>query len=293
MSYYTQEQLNQRSKIIQSQKLFWKHLDKYTINNLINLFDMKDKNSDDKITKYIEKERTEKGLDISNVIIKSELDGERNGEKDKEKDREITLHLRINKDDKDLLHLSIHLSPQSFRPQDTGVIHIVKNIYSIHHPSALSKKVLKKLKAALITVHEPIDKPNSLEFAIGDGYTTSSELLNTDIYDPILQQEMDVILTVLNRLFDEDNKEYYIGNKDKLVPIHAKINAVLENMNKHNRHVTRKNRGSTMLPLITITNTYKLKYRPSQKTIRRRNKNTSRLKQYKLPFRYTKKHYPK
>ena len=246
---------------------------------------MKDTNSNDKITNYIEKERIEKGLDTSTISIKSEIDGE--------KDRELTLHLRIINDGKDLLHLSIHLSPQSFKPQDTGAIHIVKNIYSTQEPTVLSKKVLKKLKAALITVHEPIDKPNSLEFAIGDGYTTPSEIPNSELYDPMLQKEMDVILTVLNRLFDEDNKEYYIGNKDKLVPIHTKTNAVLETMNTHNRHVTRKNRGSTMLPPITITNTYKLKYRPSQKTIRRRNKYTPGLKYYRLPSRYTKKHYPK
>jgi hypothetical protein len=58
---------------------------------------------------------------------------------------------------------------------------------------------------------------------------------------------MDVIINVLNRLFDEDD-EYYIGNNSTLYPIHKKTNLVLNNINKHTTIITRKNKGTFLYP---------------------------------------------
>ena len=114
------------------------------------------------------------------------------------------------------------------------MIHIYKNIYK-----NINASVAKKSLYALISVKRPINKQHSLEFSIDDGYTTPN-VANAYLYDPEIQKEMDVIIAVLNRIFDEDNKEYYIGNKDRLVSIHSRTNNVLENINKRTAFVSRK-----------------------------------------------------
>ncbi len=55
---------------------------------------------------------------------------------------------------------------------------------------------------------------------------------------------MNVILTVLNRLFDEENTDFYIGNKDKTREISNTANKVLNNINKYSLLTTRKNIGT-------------------------------------------------
>ena len=239
MSLFTQSQLNQRNHIIQSQKILWNFLDSDTINTLVGLFDTRNTiTSKTKIEKYIEDERKKRGLEDINIKVKSGVYDENN--------KDYTLLIDILKDDKKFVHLSIHLSPQSLKPQDTGVLHIVKNIYNDKQPN-LSGKSVKRLKAALISVQHPANKPHSLVFTLADGYTTSPKIQHTNLYDPDLQKEMDIIIAVLNRLFDEDD-EYYVGNKNKLIPYHNKTSPVLENMNAQNKFVKRKNKGKGIIP---------------------------------------------
>jgi hypothetical protein len=263
MSLYTQEQLLQRKAIFQSQKLLWNLLDSDTINNLIRIFDIRNNvSSKTKLETYIEEERSRQGLDNTNITIKSEVYGENTNDS--------TLIIDIQKDNKKFLHLSIHLSPQSLKPQNTGVLHIVKNIYNDEQPAIPSKKSVKRLKAALISVQQPVEKPKSLIFTLADGYTTSPKIQYTNLYDPLLQKEMDVILTVLNRLFDEED-EYYIGNTTGFIPYHNKSSPVLQNMNVHTTHVTRKNRGKGIIPFLKNGFHSVIRRRPYQKTPRKRN----------------------
>ena len=77
MVQYSQSQLNRRSVIFQSQKLFWSFLDSIMINRLIQLFDDKSKNSKVKISNYIENERQIQGLDRSHVTISGEVYGQK------------------------------------------------------------------------------------------------------------------------------------------------------------------------------------------------------------------------
>ena len=123
MSRYTQTQLNERSAIIQSQKLFGNFLDADIINKLIQLFDNKNTNigKNDKITKYIEDERRKQGLDNTNVLIESEVYGYTR--------KNSTLHLLIKKNNIDFIHLTIHISPEDLPPQHSTMIHISKDIY--------------------------------------------------------------------------------------------------------------------------------------------------------------------
>jgi hypothetical protein len=130
--------------------------------------------------------------------------------------------------------------------------------------SVLPKKPRKKISYVRIFVTVPINKPNSLEFSLEDiNFDEINSILkrynfkmNTQMYTNIndyeqeIQQEMNIIISTLNKLFDEDNTEYYIGNNHNLVPIHNKTNKILNQMNKETRHATRKNKGVLMGPFM-------------------------------------------
>lgn len=226
-------QSGQREEIIKSQKLFWSFLDSNIINKLIHLFDDADE-STDKISKYIENERIVRGLDY--VSIKSIVYYDK-----KEKPN---LLLELLNGNKCFLHITIHLSPDSFNKNRTGPIHIFKNIYR------KTKRINTKDKYSLIRVSTPIGKPYSLEFSIPDGYKTPG--VNTN--EKQLQEEMDVIIYVINRIFDE-NDPYYVGDKDKLFHIHPLANTIQKNINK-SQVVERKDKGVTMYPPFTNNKPY-------------------------------------
>jgi hypothetical protein len=233
MVVYSQFDLNKRDMIFQSQKQFWSFLDSTMINKLVHLFDTKSKNSPNKISNYIENERNRQGLETNNISVIGEVYGQ--------KEKRPTLYLGIKKYNKDFVHITFHLVPKLFDPQHNGPIHFVKNVYDIEG---------KKSFYALISIIQPTNKPKSLEFIIADGYTTSG-VKNAHIYDSGLQKEMNVIITVLNRMFDEDNSEFYIGNENKLVSIHNNTNTILDNINRSSQTV--KNKGTRMYPPLNNT----------------------------------------
>jgi len=245
MPLYTDTQLRNRNRIIQSQKLLFNFLDNESINNLVDLFTMRDTNSKSEIVKLIEEEQNVRGIFTHDISVESKIYTNKNK-------TDSTLHLQIKKDGADFLHLSIHLCVQALNPKNSGIFHIVKNIYNIRSP-LITKKELKKITHIPILIQQPPDKPNSLVFNIVDGYDTPSKVQTAILYDSLVKKEMDVILTVLNRLFDEDD-EYYIGNKNKLVPIHKNTNVVLKNMNKYTQYVERKNKGALTLPSLNTEN---------------------------------------
>jgi hypothetical protein len=231
MPKYTPNELLQRDSIIKSHSKLISFLNADIINKLVNLFD----ENNSIISKYIENERKLQGLNSSNIKVVTMLYDETK--------ENSSLIIKIVKDDVEILHLSIHLVPQRLKPENSGIIHMYKNIYK----SRVSSRKRNKLYA-LIEVKQPLAKPNSLYFSIADGYNTPVNVTNSAKNDPEIQKEMNIIITVLNRLFDEDNNEYYIGNSNKLYNIHKKTNVVLNNMNMHGKLLTRKNKGITMLP---------------------------------------------
>ncbi len=230
MPKYTPTELAKRNSIIKSQKHFIDFLDADIINKLVNLFDK----NNSIVSKYIENERKIRGLNDSIIKVESEVFG-------KNKNRSALL-IKIIKNNTEILHITIHLVVNTLNANKTGIIHMYKNIYE----SRVSSRKRNKLYA-LIEIKQPVGKPNSLEFSIADGYNTPTNVANSVINDPEIKAEMNVIITVLNRLFDEDNKEYYIGNSTKLYNIHRETNEVLNNMNI-SKLLTRKNKGITMLP---------------------------------------------
>ena len=72
--------------------------------------------------------------------------------------------------------------------------------------------------------------------------------LNAHLYDLWLQKEMNVIITVLNRLFDEDNDMYYIGSESRIYSVHNQTNNTLNVINRYNNHYTRRNKGKKLYP---------------------------------------------
>ena len=288
MSIFTREQLDSRNIILQSQKLFGSFLDRYSINKIIQLFD--NTRNIPKIVKYVEAERLAMGLKTTNIHIKSELDIHNKDD--------ITLHMRVMKNNKELLHLSMHFYVKSLTPQESGVLHFYKNIYRKTNENK-SKKALRQYNKqfyALILVHQPEGKQNSLEFSVVDEYTmpgvhyiqTFDNIKTQKDMDNVLQQEMDAIIRVLNRIFDETQPEYYVGKTKTTIQntesdiinthkspldIHLKTNYVLENINKFTNHVTRKNKGSAFFPKATneplLSNT-------AVKKTKRNNRRTTR-----------------
>lgn len=262
MALYSPNQIRQRDTIIQSQKQFWNFLDSNMINKLIHLFDTPTKIPKSTMSKYIENARKEKALNTSNVSVNSYVYGQ--------KESKPSLGLEIKKNNKKFIHLSIHLAPGSLKPTDNGPIHFSKNIYRIIGTNSKQDSGNRKLIYAIILVSQPADKPRSLEFSIATGYTTPG--VENPIYDHELQQEMNVIITVLNRLFDENNAEFYIGNEDKLFPIHNNTNIVLDGINKISKIVSLKNKGTRLYPPLNKNSESISKYRLNKKSQTRVNK---------------------
>ena len=208
-------------------------------------------------------------MDNTGVIIESEVYGENNNNS--------SLYLNIKKNNNDFIHLTIHLSVKNLDPKDSGVIHIFKNIYKTKKSGTIKTVIEKKTLYTLISVLQPLSKPNSLEFSITHSYIPLS-ISNTLLYEPEIKEEINVIINVLNKLFDEDNTEFYIGNQNKLVPIHNKTNIILKNMNKQDKHVSRKNKGKMMNPQINNYSVYTMIDYKRGKTMKKTNKNKSKKK---------------
>jgi len=234
MAVYSSDELHKRGLLLESHKELGHYLNADIINRLIHLFDNNVVDRNPKIIRYIANERKIRKLDDSIEITSTVHFSKRFG---------YTLILDVKKNNHSIIHLTIHLVLHQLNPQNTGMIHFGKNIYNRKNTRS------KKIKSyAIILVERVLGKPNSLHFSIGDGYNTP-HVKNAYIYDPIIQQEMDVIITVLNRIFDEDNHEFYIGKpRESFYHIHLTTNSILENMNKHTNIITRKNKGHMMLP---------------------------------------------
>ncbi len=255
MKRYTKKELKRRNRIIQSQILLGNFMNKELINELVNLFDQKSGDEKEKISKYIKDEREKRGLDNSKIKIKTKVYGFFKNKS--------TFILEIYKNNIKFLHLSIHIAPDDLNPEKHGMLHIFKNIYT-------EKDYLKNLYS-LIYVNNPQDKPNSLIFSIGDGYITQG-IKSKNSYEKEIQAEMDIIIAVLNNIFDENNTELYIGKNKDFINIYNKTNNVLRNMNSRPNYVTRKNKGKTYFPpTIDVSGTL-TENKNSSKSRKRKNK---------------------
>ena len=223
--------------IIKSHKSFNIIFNRFMMNHLNAWF-----KNNGKVTEFVKEERRRRGLDETNITIESMAYGV-------EKDN-TTLLIVIKKNNTDFIHLTIHLSPKElgFTFKSTGIFHIVKDIYQ--------KRITGKkdyLIKSMYAVYQPPGKPHSLQFRIKERYTTPELVSNTNIYDDEVKQEMDVLTTVLNQLFDEDDREHYVGdydaihldshNKRENVPVEPNTNNILRSINLHSNAITRKNKG--------------------------------------------------
>ena len=176
-------------------------------------------------------ERAHRYLDMINITVESNVYEHAN--------KNVSLYLNILKNNKRFIHLSLHLTPKELNPKKEGMIHIYKNIYN-------KPKQNKSKYYALISVKYNANKPHSLHFTIDDEYKITQNA-NAPLYDKEIYQEMDVIITVLNRIFDEDNKDFYVGNPG--FPVHNNTNKYLKIINNQAVAITRKNKGHMIDPL--------------------------------------------
>jgi hypothetical protein len=281
MASYTSQELLERNKIIKSQQQLWDFLNADIINTLINLFDDSDtvnikiKNINlnnkfkiqykkellnnfkhKKISEYIEAERKSRGLDESKITLKGEFYFDA--------DHNPTLFLGVKKNGIEFIHFTIHLVPLFITPETSGMIHFSKNLYK-----EKVSKPKKKIFYALVSVQQPDNKPNSLFFSIDYAYSTgalnhsflskSGEKMSNIVLenDLEMQNEMDSVVNVLNRIFDEDNKEFYIGNKkENITLIHKNINFALKKINNPVSKFKRTNTKKTFLKFANSSNDY-------------------------------------
>ena len=233
-------------RFIRSHRTLGPFLDRFMINRLNTLF-----KNNGRVTEFVKEERRRRGLDEANTTVESMVYGtDRNNS---------TLLLIIKRDGKEFIHLTIHLSPKElgFTIKSTGIVHIVKNIYN--------KYVTRKknyLAKSLYAVYRPQGKSHSLQFRIVERYTTpenpekpekSESVSIINQYDDEVKQEMDVLTSVLNKLFDEDDREHYVGDYDavhhisqnnkKANNVEPNTNNILRNINLHSNAITRKNKG--------------------------------------------------
>ena len=230
-------------RFIRTHRSLGPFLDRFMINRLNALF-----KNNGRVTEFVKEERRRRGLDEANTTVESMVYGT-----DK---NNSTLLLEIKKNGRPFIHLTIHLSPNKlgFTHKSTGIVHIVKNIYKEHISG--KKDYLAKSTYA---VFRPQGKRHSLQFRIVERYTTPEPLEipkivpNINKYDDEVKQEMDVITSVLNKLFDEDDREHYIGdydaihldsqNKRENVPVEPNTDNMLRSINLHSNAITRKNKG--------------------------------------------------
>lgn len=244
---YTPEQLYKRGLILQSQLLFGNFLNTDIITALVDLFKYNKNDNTSKIVKYIEDQREKDKLNSTNIKIESEVYGIITNSIHTQGKiiNGATLFLKVIKNNKEFIHLTIHLVPTTINSDKDGLIHIYKDIYKIKGEKNKSKSVSRKDNNklyALISVKQPDGKPNSLEFSINNDYykTNVPTITNVNKIDEEINKEMDVIVIVLNRLFDQ-NDIIYIGNK--AWEIHNNTDKVLTNVNTYSILTTRKNKG--------------------------------------------------
>lgn len=230
MVKYTKKQLNIRKNILETQPTLCSFLDSNMVNLLVHLFDKSSLNDNvPKISNYIQNERILQGLNNSNIRILHKVYGLKNGRP--------SFHLGIEKNKKEILHLTIHLCVEHLNSENAGVIHMYKNIY---------KTTSKKNSSLYVLIHisQIKDKPNSLHFSINEDTTTGR-------HDAEIKKELDIIISVLNKLFDENNKEYIGLNERFFVPIYPITNNILNKINTYNKFATRKNKHVKMNPQFT------------------------------------------
>jgi hypothetical protein len=232
-----------RTDIIKTQLLFLNFLTQDSINILIHLFDenclcknrhhiRNRKQVHPTITRMLQEARKK-------LKIKSDATISSYANKYMHKPGSSTLGLHITKNGKEFIHLTIHLAPKKMDPTKEGVLHFVKDVYTVRHSSRNYD-----IHCALINV-EQINK-DTLHFSIGYGYNTPLSSISTQEIDEELQMEMDAILHVLNRIFNASDP-YYINNTINYPLIEAnKTHNILLNMNQHINVTTRKNHGSYM-----------------------------------------------
>jgi hypothetical protein len=226
-----------------------------------------------KITDYVKEEWKKHHMNDPTITVRSEIYGYI--DKNTKKINKITpsLHLQIQQNGRDLVHLSIHLIIASLEPKHTGIIHFYKNEYknkTKYHP-----RIVARNHYSLIKVH-PFH--HSLQFSINYGYHTKGVTNQNVTIETLIQEHMNIIVNVLNSIFDETNTRY-IGHKN-IAEIHPLINETVKAMNDKNTHSSRSDKHITMMIDIQTPMTISGTSKPRKTSIRRQTRKRSKNNQH-------------
>jgi hypothetical protein len=166
--------------------------------------------------------------------------------------------LEVYKGNIKLIHLTIHIAPTYLDPQYHGMIHIVRNVYN--------QKKYGMRKAAItmrIQAFKDPAKPQSRTFKIIGSRLPPSHP-NAQQYDADVTRESDILIKVLNNIFDEKKTHAYANNEIASrkvnntyipfsVPPHTHTNPIAMKINSHKQTpYSRGNKGQYHnIPAIT------------------------------------------
>jgi hypothetical protein len=206
--------IQQRRRIHRSHLLLSRFMSLHTINQLLHIFDpiiLNDDVTTHHIRKYILNENTKQGINMNkrNLSISTVVSDPANNP---------TCIAKILYHGRPFLHLSIHLAPTDKEIDNHGMIHLVKDYYCVGRKVMPIGECRVRIKVTSID-----DKPGSLSFELNDDIPPPADA-DTSM-EPIMKTEMDILMTVLNRLFNQNEPWYYVGTA---MPTNHK----LVNMNK-------------------------------------------------------------
>ena len=218
--------------------------DESILANLTHLFDANPIYNDPKhnIVAYIVNEHTKQQIPTNDLIISSVVHGISKGDP--------MLIAKIKYKNKPLVHFTIHLAPDRLNKSAHGMVHLVKNIYQ----NSRKYGTLKNRGRVRLFVSIPQNKPRSLHFTIMDGRNPPKKGNTTNDY--IVQREMDILITVMNKIFDENDHYHYVGNFQlpgqmvninvlpPIRPYHTNMPTIAQQINTYGLAITRKNKGA-------------------------------------------------
>jgi hypothetical protein len=158
-----------------------------------------------------------------------------------------------------LIHLTIHIAPTSLKRKHHGMIHIVRNVYN--NPKKYGTR--KNYATMRIQAFKDTAKPQSRAFKIV-GNRSPPPHPNAQQYDADVTRESDILIKVLNNIFDERKTYLYANNEiasrkvnhtyiPPSVPPHTHTNPIAMKINSHNQTIfSRGNQGQYhSIPAIT------------------------------------------
>jgi hypothetical protein len=242
--------------IVNSHALFGSGFDEGSVNNFIGSFREENQPTPTdpaphSITAYIMKEHDEQQKLKNGITVTSLVKGFQMHEINEDNDPMCIVKILYN--NKNLIHLTIHLAPTRLFPYEHGMIHIVKDCYKSRR-----KRIFSPMVTMRIHVSTPLNKPLSKHFTLIDDTHPIYGHAGDAATENRIKEESDILIGVLNKMFNQDEPFYYIGhpqgnmvnlNNQTATPAFPKqpiTDLILNQMNRPAVKFSRKNKGTQL-----------------------------------------------